>query len=97
MEEITTITVPENALISLNVPLDPLRLGAFSTRTTHPFFISSFNTFLSRLGISAQLFNPYRFKTKGDMAAECRKVALFNELYRRNHFLFIGKQGALER
>jgi hypothetical protein len=29
--------VPENGLIVINVPLDPLRLGAFSTRTTHPF------------------------------------------------------------
>ncbi|MGY3610693.1 MULTISPECIES: Qat anti-phage system QueC-like protein QatC [unclassified Bradyrhizobium] len=31
------VCVPENGLISLNVPLDPLRLGALSTRTTHPF------------------------------------------------------------
>ncbi len=27
------LTVPENGLIALNVPLDPLRLGALSTRT----------------------------------------------------------------
>ncbi|HHS9527573.1 TPA: Qat anti-phage system QueC-like protein QatC, partial [Raoultella ornithinolytica] len=32
------INVPENGLISLNVPLDPLRVGALSTRTTHPFY-----------------------------------------------------------
>jgi hypothetical protein len=32
------IYIPENGLISLNVPLDPLRIGAWSTRTTHPFY-----------------------------------------------------------
>ncbi|MCA7990635.1 Qat anti-phage system QueC-like protein QatC [Burkholderia cepacia] len=31
-----TLRVPENGLIALNVPLDPLRLGSNSTRTTHP-------------------------------------------------------------
>ena len=36
----TPIYVPENGLISLNVPLDPLRLGAWSTRTTHPFYMA---------------------------------------------------------
>lgn len=76
LDGMTTITVPENALISLNVPLDPLRLGAYSTRTTHPFFVASFNNLLSQLGISARLFNPYRFKTKGEMAAECKNSAL---------------------
>ena len=29
--------VPENGLIALNVPLDPLRLGSNSIRTTHPY------------------------------------------------------------
>ncbi len=39
----TTIYVPENGLISLNVPLDPLRLGALSTRTTHPYYMARWN------------------------------------------------------
>jgi hypothetical protein len=30
------VHVPENGFISLNVALDPLRLGSLSTRTTHP-------------------------------------------------------------
>lgn len=33
------LRVPENGLIALNVPLDPLRLGSNSTRTTHPFYM----------------------------------------------------------
>jgi hypothetical protein len=66
-----TIHVPENGLISLNVPLDPLRLGALSTRTTHPYYMARFNEILCGLGISATLFNRYRHKTKGQMVAEC--------------------------
>jgi hypothetical protein len=38
-----TLRVPENGLIALNVPLDPLRLGALSTRTTHPFYMARWN------------------------------------------------------
>jgi hypothetical protein len=66
------IFVPENGLISLNVPLDPLRLGSLSTRTTHPFYMRSYNALLSKLGISAKVINPYAFKTKGEMVAGCK-------------------------
>lgn len=62
-----TIYVPENGLISLNVPLDPLRVGAWSTRTTHPFYMARWQRLLDGLGIPAILTNPYRFKTKGEM------------------------------
>lgn len=68
----TTIVVPENGLISLNVPLDPLRLGALSTRTTHPYYMARWNELLGRLGIAAKLDNPYRHMTKGEMVAACQ-------------------------
>lgn len=67
----TPIYVPENGLISLNVPLDPLRLGAWSTRTTHPFYMARWQELLVNLGIDARLINPYRFYTKGEMLSEC--------------------------
>ncbi|TXT40488.1 MAG: hypothetical protein FD135_1268 [Comamonadaceae bacterium] len=66
------IHVPENGLISLNVPLDPLRLGALSTRTTHPYYMARFNELLHNLGLNSKLHNRYRHKTKGQMVAECR-------------------------
>jgi 7-cyano-7-deazaguanine synthase in queuosine biosynthesis len=65
------ITVPENGLISLNVPLDPLRLGSLSTRTTHPFYVASWNDLLQALAIPARIETPYLHKTKGEMLAEC--------------------------
>ena len=63
--------VPENGFISLNVPLDPLRLGALSTRTTHPFFMARINELFHALGLNVRLENTYRHKTKGTMAKEC--------------------------
>jgi 7-cyano-7-deazaguanine synthase in queuosine biosynthesis len=70
-----TIHVPENGLISLNVPLDPLRLGALSTRTTHPFYMARVDELLRALGLTIALHNPYAFQTKGQMAKGCADVA----------------------
>lgn len=74
------VSVPENGLIGLNVPLDPLRLGALSTRTTHPHYMASFNTLLERLGLHVALVNPYRHKTKGEMVAECADLGFLKSL-----------------
>jgi hypothetical protein len=79
----TRIYIPENALISLNIPLDPLRLGAFSTRTTHPYYLARFNEMLTSVGISSQLDNPYRHMTKGEMVSNCKDKALLE----RSHTL----------
>lgn len=68
------IQVPENGLISLNVPLEDLRLGALSTRTTHPYFIARTNEILRGTGIGVSLHNPYQFRTKGNMVRECRNA-----------------------
>jgi hypothetical protein len=83
MQSQTKISIPENALISLNIPLDPLRLGAFSTRTTHPFYIARFNEMLATVGISSQLQNPYQHLTKGEMVSNCKD----QELLRNSHSL----------
>lgn len=74
------VSVPENGLIGLNVPLDPLRLGALSTRTTHPHYMASFNLLLDRLGLKVALVNPYRHKTKGEMVAECADLPFLRSL-----------------
>jgi len=78
-KKVTSIFVPENGLISLNIPLDPLRLGSLSTRTTHPFYMRLYNEILSQLGIPAKVTNPYAFKTKGEMVAECRNQKLLGK------------------
>jgi hypothetical protein len=69
--------VPENGLISLNVPLTAARSGSFSTRTTHPHYVELYRRFLVALGIGNPLVLPYRLKTKGEMLAQCAgQVAL---------------------
>lgn len=74
------LKVPENGLIALNVPLDRLRLGALSTRTTHPFYMARWNELLRALDISGMVENPYWDKTKGEMVAECANPTLLKEL-----------------
>ena len=75
-----TLKVPENGLIAVNVPLDPLRLGALSTRTTHPFYIARWNDALTALSIEGRIENPYWDKTKGEMVAACANDALLRRL-----------------
>ena len=67
---------PENGLIAINVPLDPIRLGALSTRTTHPFYIARWNEALEALGIAGRIENPYWNRTKGEMVRACANQTL---------------------
>lgn len=66
-----SVLVPENGFIALNVPLDPLRLGALSTRTAHPYYLARWNEFMRGLGLDVTLSNPYATITKGRMVANC--------------------------
>lgn len=75
-----TLKVPENGLIAVNVPLDPLRLGALSTRTTHPFYIARWNEALRALGLQGRIENPYWDRTKGEMVAGCANRDLLLQL-----------------
>ena len=80
LEGAITLKVPENGLIAINVPLDPLRLGALSTRTTHPFYMARWNELLERLGVPGRVENPYWDRTKGEMTAACADGALLRSL-----------------
>jgi len=71
LETTDDVFIPENGLIALNVPMDRVRLGSLSTRTAHPYFIHSMDALTTAIGVSATFANPYRFKTKGEMVAEC--------------------------
>lgn len=64
--------IPENGLISLNIPMNTTRLGSSSTRTTHPFYMGRLQELLNNIGLRTTLVNPYQFKTKGEMIVECR-------------------------
>lgn len=69
------LLVPENGLIALNPPLTKRRIGALSTRTTHPHFLASVQHIFDVLGIPAKVQNPYELMTKGEMLTGCRDQA----------------------
>ena len=66
-----TLYVCENGLIALNPPLTDERLGSLSTRTTHPVIFALLQDVLDAGQLRVRIENPYRFKTKGEMMAEC--------------------------
>lgn len=59
--------IPENGFASLNPPLGPDRRGSLSTRTTHPLFLDGLQALLQEAGVHAELINPFREMTKGEM------------------------------
>ena len=79
-ENTDQVFIPENGLIALNVPLDRVRLGSLSTRTSHPHFIAAMNRLVKSLGVAANFSNFYRFKTKGEMVSECTDRDFLTEI-----------------
>lgn len=66
-----TLYVPENGVISLNIPLTIHRAGSLSTRTTHPHFMDMLRQLLSGLELPISIVNPFQFKTKGEIIRDC--------------------------
>ena len=79
LDDNTELILPENGLISLNIPLTKSRLSSHSTRTTHPYFVDGLNKTFEKLGIQNKIRNPYRFKTKGQMIIECLDQEFLNQ------------------
>lgn len=67
-----SVYVPENGLISLNIPLNAGRAGSLSTKTTHPVFMTRLQKMWDGLGIPGVLFRPYAYLTKGEMLLGCK-------------------------
>jgi 7-cyano-7-deazaguanine synthase in queuosine biosynthesis len=72
--------IPENGLISLNVPLTGTRVGSHSTRTTHPYYLKLFKEMIAEVGIKNEVINPYQFRTKGEMMMECKEPLVLKKL-----------------
>jgi 7-cyano-7-deazaguanine synthase in queuosine biosynthesis len=74
------LTIAENGLISLNVPLTPARMGSLSTRTTHPHFVGLYSNLLEAIGLPSAIHFPYRFQTKGEMLRGTRNSDLLETI-----------------
>lgn len=79
MKKRMKLLIPENGLISLNIPLTNTRLGSSSTRTTHPYYMELLQRLLVNLNINVILENPYQFKTKGEMIEECKNIEFLKD------------------
>lgn len=75
-----TIYVPENGFISLNIPLDILRSGSLSTKTTHPIYMTALQEIWDEMGFNVDLVLPYQYKTKGEVLLECKNQSLMRSL-----------------
>lgn len=74
--------VPENGVISLNIPLTVMRLGSLSTRTTHPYFMGLLQSLITSLGIDVSFINPFQMLTKGEMMKTCKDINYLNAHYK---------------
>lgn len=77
-----TIYVPENGFISLNIALNPSRIGSLSTKTTHPIYLSGLQSVWDAVDIKAKLSfpNDYQFKTKGELLGGCLDKKILGDL-----------------
>jgi 7-cyano-7-deazaguanine synthase in queuosine biosynthesis len=73
----TTIYVPENGFIGLNIPLTNNRKGTCSTRTTHPYFIRAYNEILKMVGIKHKVINFFAFETKRSIVHKVKDTSAF--------------------
>jgi hypothetical protein len=76
----TQLLIPENGTIALNAPLTPSRRGSCSTRTAHPYYLSSLQRVLHAVGLGTTLVNPLESKTKGEAVAQCRNLNVLRKL-----------------
>jgi hypothetical protein len=80
----TLLLLPENGWVSLNPPLTLNRLGAYTTRTTHPYFLEQITRLWRDAGIKHFLTNPYQHFTKGELLSHCRNRELLEKLARQS-------------
>ena len=74
------IFVPENGYISLNIPLDQMRIGSLSTKTTHPVYMRMIQNIWNDLDLKVDLVLPYKYKTKGEVLIGCKNQKLMKSL-----------------
>ena len=58
----------ENGVLSINLPISQMVVGARATRTTHPLVLTRFREFFSAaIGKPIEIENPFVWKTKADV------------------------------
>lgn len=73
----TPVYIPENGFIGLNIPLTHGRKGTCSTRTTHPYFLNSFQEILRSVGIENPIINFFAYSTKREIVNNVKDKTAF--------------------
>lgn len=76
----TPLYIPENGFIGINVPLSRARACSYSTRTTHPQYLSLLRKAADHVGVPNLILNPFRLRTKGEILAGSKNPELLREL-----------------
>ena len=76
------LRIHENGFASLNPPMGGERLGALSTRTTHPWYLSELGRILKSVGAHFQIENPQAGHTKAEMFKEVAELLGYQEASR---------------
>jgi len=64
------VVIAENGQMAIHLPLSAARIGAFSTHTAHPEFVTQVAEFFTTiLDFNCRVTNPYLYKTKGEVVA----------------------------
>jgi 7-cyano-7-deazaguanine synthase in queuosine biosynthesis len=74
------VYIPENGFVGINIPLTGSRQGSYSTRTTHPAFLSTVRAGLKAVGIQHSINNPLSYLSKGEVLRSCKNLALLRQL-----------------
>lgn len=77
----TSVYIPENGFIGLNVPLTSSRKGSCSTRTTHPYFLNIFSEILKSVGILNPVENFFSYTSKREIVAFVKDTEAFHSCY----------------
>ncbi len=80
---VAEVLLADNGIVSLNLPLNGQLVGALASRSTHPKFISLFNTFVAAvLPRPVHLSNPLQYQTRPEVLevlARTGQAALLQE------------------
>lgn len=62
------VMIAENGQMAIHLPLSAARIGAFSTHTAHPEFVTQASEFFTQLlDYPITIENPYLYRTKGEV------------------------------
>ena len=65
------LMIAENGQMAIHLPLTQARIGAFSTRTAHPDFLTRMQQFLRGvLGFGITIYNPFLYRTKAEIVKQ---------------------------